>query len=64
MLQAAWTHEWIKNELNMDNISETNWNMIDLLTDEYIDKVKVSPLDENFFAKSKLYNISCLSNQT
>lgn len=41
------------NKLNMNNISETNWKMIDSLTDEDIDRSEVPPLDENFFAKAK-----------
>ena len=40
-------------ESDMNNTSETNWNMIDLLTDETIDRTELPPLDDSFFAKAK-----------
>ena len=36
----------------MDNSSETNWAMIDSLTDEEIDRSELPPLDESFFARA------------
>ena len=36
----------------MDNSSETNWEMIDALTDETIDRSELPPLDESFFARA------------
>lgn len=40
------------NEKNMNNSSETNWDMIDALTDETIDRSEVSPLDDSFFNRA------------
>jgi uncharacterized protein (DUF4415 family) len=40
------------SELDMDNSSETNWAMIDSLTDEMIDRSELPPLDESFFARA------------
>jgi uncharacterized protein (DUF4415 family) len=40
-------------ESNMNNTSETNWEMIDSLTDERIDRTELPPLDESFFARAK-----------
>ncbi len=34
------------------NSSETNWEMIDALTDETIDRSELAPLDESFFARA------------
>ncbi|MFN8490227.1 MAG: BrnT family toxin [Caldilineaceae bacterium] len=33
--------------------SETNWAMVDALTDEEIDRSEIPPLDEKFFARAK-----------
>ena len=35
-----------------NNSSETNWEMIDSLTDETIDRSELAPLDESFFARA------------
>jgi len=40
-------------ELDMNNSSETNWAMVDTLTDEMIDRSELPPLDETFFARAK-----------
>ncbi len=40
------------SESDMNNSSETNWAMIDSLTDETIDRSEVPPLDEDFFARA------------
>lgn len=37
----------------MNNTSETNWDMIDSLTDETIDRTELPPLDDSFFARAK-----------
>jgi hypothetical protein len=39
---------------NLKNLSETNWERIDEMTDEMIDTSDVPPLDEQFFTKAKL----------
>ena len=36
----------------MNNSSETNWEMVDALTDETIDRSELPPLDENFFSRA------------
>jgi uncharacterized protein (DUF4415 family) len=36
----------------MNNSSETNWAMVDSLTDETIDRSELPPLDESFFARA------------
>ncbi|MBK8433548.1 MAG: hypothetical protein IPL28_20700 [Chloroflexi bacterium] len=36
----------------MNNSSETNWAMIDALTDETIDRSEMPPLDERFFERA------------
>ncbi|MGB2771734.1 MAG: hypothetical protein WBF31_05400 [Anaerolineae bacterium] len=36
----------------MNNSSETNWALVDSLTDEMIDRSEVPPLDESFFARA------------
>lgn len=41
------------NELNMSNSSETNWEMIDALNDETIDRSELPPLDDSFFTRAK-----------
>jgi uncharacterized protein (DUF4415 family) len=41
------------NESDMNNTSETNWDMIDSLTDETIDRTELPPLDDSFFARAK-----------
>ncbi|OQX24513.1 MAG: hypothetical protein BWK80_20435 [Desulfobacteraceae bacterium IS3] len=40
-------------ESDMKNTSETDWDMIDSLTDETIDRTELPPLDESFFARAK-----------
>ncbi len=40
-------------ESDMNNTSETNWAMIDSLTDETIDRTELPPLDDAFFVKAK-----------
>ncbi|MFZ1475041.1 MAG: hypothetical protein WAV74_24555 [Anaerolineae bacterium] len=37
---------------NMNNSSETNWALVDSLTDEMIDRSEVPLLDESFFARA------------
>jgi len=37
----------------MNSTSETNWDMIDSLTDETIDRTELPPLDDSFFAKAE-----------
>jgi uncharacterized protein (DUF4415 family) len=37
----------------MNNYSETNWDMVDALKDEEIDRSEIPPLDEKFFARAK-----------
>ena len=39
-----------KSDIN--NTSETNWDLIDSLTDETIDRTELPPLDDAFFAKA------------
>lgn len=39
-----------KSDIN--NSSETNWEMIDALTDEMIDRSELPPLDESFFSRA------------
>lgn len=39
-------------ELDMNNSSETNWEMVDALTDEAIDRSELPPLDEAFFSRA------------
>lgn len=41
------------NAANMNNVSETNWGMVDALTDEDIDRSEISPLDKGFFRRAK-----------
>lgn len=36
----------------MNNSSETNWEMIDSLTDETIDRSELPPLDDSFFDRA------------
>jgi uncharacterized protein (DUF4415 family) len=40
------------NESDMNNSSETNWERIDALTDEEIDRAELPPLDDSFFARA------------
>lgn len=40
------------SESDMNNASETNWAMVDSLTDEEIDRSDLPPLDESFFARA------------
>jgi hypothetical protein len=37
---------------DMNNSSETNWALVDSLTDEMIDQSEIPPLDESFFARA------------
>ena len=37
---------------DMNNSSETNWTLVDSLTDEMIDRSELPPLDESFFARA------------
>lgn len=36
----------------MKNSSETNWDMIDAMTDEQIDRSELPPLDDSFFERA------------
>jgi uncharacterized protein (DUF4415 family) len=36
----------------MNNSSETNWEMIEAMTDETIDRSELSPLDDSFFSRA------------
>lgn len=36
----------------MNNSSETNWEMVDDLTDETIDRSELPPLDDSFFNRA------------
>jgi len=38
---------------DMNNTSETNWDMIDSLTDDTIDRKELPPLDNSFFDRAK-----------
>ena len=40
-------------ESDTNNISETDWERIDSLTDETIDRTELPPLDESFFARAR-----------
>ena len=40
------------SELDTGNSSETNWEMIDALTDETIDRSELPPLDDSFFDRA------------
>jgi uncharacterized protein (DUF4415 family) len=40
------------NESDMNKFSETNWEKIDALTDETIDRSELPPLDESYFARA------------
>ena len=40
------------SESDMNNSSETNWEMIDSLTDETIDRSELPLLDESFFERA------------
>lgn len=40
------------NESDMNNSSETDWEMIDALTDETIDRSELPPLDDSFFDRA------------
>ena len=41
------------NKKSMDNISKTNWEKVDALTEEEIDTSDIPPLTEEFVSKSK-----------
>lgn len=40
-------------ESDMNSISETDWDMIDSLTDETVDRTELPPLDDSFFARAE-----------
>ncbi len=40
------------NESNMNNSSETNWEMIGAMTDEAIDRSELPPLNDAFFDRA------------
>ncbi len=40
------------SELDTHNSSETNWEMVDSLTDETMDRSELPPLDESFFSRA------------
>jgi uncharacterized protein (DUF4415 family) len=40
------------NESDMNNSSETNWEMIDAMTDETVDRSELPPLDDAFFDRA------------
>ncbi len=40
-------------ESDTNTISETNWELIDSLTDETVDRKELPPLDDSFFAKAR-----------
>ena len=40
------------SESDMNNSSESNWDLIDTLADETIDRSELPPLDESFFARA------------
>ncbi len=40
------------SELDTNNSSETNWEMIDSLTSEMIDRSELAPLDDSFFDRA------------
>ena len=42
------------NESDMKKSSETNWEMIDAMTDESIDRTDLPPLDDSFFDRATL----------
>ncbi len=42
------------NGVNISNISESDWERIDAMTDEEIDTSDIPPLDDDFFAKAQL----------
>jgi len=44
----------IMSKLDMNNLSETNWALVDSLTDETIDRSELPPLDESFFKRATL----------
>lgn len=42
------------NDVDITNISESDWERIDAMTDEQIDTSDIPPLDDDFFAKAQL----------
>lgn len=40
------------SESDMNNSSESNWDLIDSLADEMIDRSELPPLDESFFSRA------------
>ena len=40
------------SESDTDNCSETNWELVDSLTDEMLDRTELPPLDDSFFARA------------
>ncbi len=50
------------NKKFMDNISKTNWEKVDALTEEEIDTSDILPLTEEFLSKSKWWKPRILFN--
>lgn len=44
---------YLMNENAMNNISRTNWERVDALTEDEIYTADIPPLTEEFFSKSK-----------
>lgn len=42
------------NGVDINDISESDWERIDAMTDEQIDTSDIRPLDDDFFAKGQL----------
>ncbi len=42
------------NAVDIKNISESDWERIDAMTDEQIDTSDIPPLDDDFFANAQL----------
>jgi uncharacterized protein (DUF4415 family) len=40
------------SDSDMNNSSETNWAMVDSLTDETMDRTELPPLDDSFFDRA------------
>jgi uncharacterized protein (DUF4415 family) len=50
------------NEKSMSNISKTNWEKVDSLTEAEIDTSDIPPLTEEFFSKSRWWKPQTASN--
>ena len=44
----------VMNEKNLNNISRTNWQALDSMSDENIDYSDIPPLTDEFFEKATL----------